>query len=420
MKALFTLFLAQATIAVFGQITPPAQPVSGPGGSDYTNLSVTEYDYGTNMNGDGFWLFEPASPVPDSANVILFCHGMGDTNPMLYGAFIRHLVQKGNIVIYPRYQRDINANTALYNDSCARGVQRALDTMQLPGHVLPRLYNYFIVGHSVGGVLAANMTQLYATYNLPKPLATFSIEPGAPALNGIILSDYSSFPADVKYLVVIGSQDVIVGTSPGTMLYNSTTAVPTSHKNLVEIFPDTHGNPGVGSTHNEPLAYDSAFNNGETNLFIQLSSGVTDAVDYFCTWKLMDALMDCAANNQNCDVAFGDTPKQRSMGSWSDGTAVAPLKITPSAATSITDIENETGMTIFPNPSANGFSLQVPGFKTGSEIKLDLFDMTGRKIYGQNIASEITTVDHNFSSGVYLYQVKNAREILSKGKVVVE
>ena len=421
MKTIFTLFLAATYTFLSAQVSQPTQPTSGPGGSDYTYHDVTEFDYGTNMNGDGFWLFEPASPVPDSANTILFCHGMGETNPMYYGAFIRHLVQKGNIVIYPRYQHDLNSNTALYNDSCAKGIQRALDTLQLPGHVKPRLYNYFIVGHSVGGVLTANMTQLYAMYNLPKPLASFSIEPGATGLTGIFLNSYSAFPADVKYLVAIGSQDVIVGTAPGIMLFDSTTAVPTSHKNLVEVFPDSHGSPGITSTHNEPLAYDSAFDNGETNFFIQFSTGVTDAVDYYCYWKLMDALIDCSLNNQNCDVAFGDTPKQKSMGSWSDGTPVVVLQITPAAPTAITNIGNAPAAKVFPNPSSTGFQFQIPGFKSNGETKLQLFDMTGREILEQDIFSETTSVKSDFAAGVYLYQVKNGvGEILNKGKIVIQ
>src|SRR3954468_6440803 len=122
--------------------TQPTQPASGPGGSDYTFGGVTQYDYGTNRTGGSFWLYEPNTPTPDSANVIVFIHGLGETNPKLYGAFIKHLVRKGNIVIYPRYQTDLNSNSATFNDSCAKGIQRALDTLQQAGHVKPRLENY--------------------------------------------------------------------------------------------------------------------------------------------------------------------------------------------------------------------------------------------------------------------------------------
>ncbi|MEZ4892408.1 MAG: hypothetical protein R2778_05270 [Saprospiraceae bacterium] len=54
---------------------------------------------------DGYWLFEPADPKPDSAEVVVFLHGYGAYNPMAYGKWIKHLVAKGNIVIYPRYQK---------------------------------------------------------------------------------------------------------------------------------------------------------------------------------------------------------------------------------------------------------------------------------------------------------------------------
>ena len=43
--------------------------------------------------------------------------------------------------------------------------------------------------------------------------------------------------------------------------------------------------------------------------------------------KLMDALMDCVREGENCNIAFGDTPEQRSLGRWSDGTAVREMEV---------------------------------------------------------------------------------------------
>ncbi len=182
--ALLHFFFSQNS---FSQ-SQPTQPTSGPGGSDYTHGGVTIYDYGTNGSGGDFWLYEPNNPTPDSANVVVFVHGLGETNPKLYGAFIKHLVRKGNIVIYPRYQKDLNTSNTTFNDSCAYGILRALDTIQQTGHVKGRVQNFFILGHSVGGILTANMTMLYQHYGLPKPLTAFSMQPGAA---GFLSPDYS-------------------------------------------------------------------------------------------------------------------------------------------------------------------------------------------------------------------------------------
>lgn len=420
MKAVFTSILTLIASLSIAQVTQPTQPTSGPGGSNYTYGGVTEYDYATNGNGEDFWLFEPNNPVPDSANTIVFCHGMGETNPMLYGGYIKHLVRKGNIVIYPRYQKDLSAVTSNYNDSCAKGIQKALDTLKTAGHVKPRLYNYFITGHSVGGVLTANMSMLYAHYNLPKPLAAFSIEPGAPGLAGIVLSDYSAFPSDVNYLIEIGSQDIVVGTQPGTDLYNNTINAPTSHKNLVEQFPDSHGTPAITSTHMEPLSADNQFDNGETNLFISLSTpAVADAVDYFCIWKLMDALMDCSLTGQNCNVAFGNTPEQKSMGLWSDAIFVTPLQITPGEV-GINEIgANEPGL-VFPNPATNQFAVRVPDDYLNANLKFQLFDISGREIMEQPISNATTVIDKKYEGGVYFYHITGTNKPRLSGKIVFE
>jgi len=102
MKTLYSLFscLIIFSLQSFSQ-TQPLQPASGPGGSDYAHSAVTFYNYASQP--DGFFIFEPSSPAPDSANVVVFIHGLNIVNPYLYGAWINHLVKHGNIVIYPKY-----------------------------------------------------------------------------------------------------------------------------------------------------------------------------------------------------------------------------------------------------------------------------------------------------------------------------
>lgn len=398
----------------------PTQPTSGPGGSNYTHGGVTQYRYADNGNGEDFWLYEPNNPTPDSANVVVFIHGLGMVNPKYYGAFITHLVRKGNIVIAPRYQKDLNLGTGIsvYNDSCAKGIKKALDTIQQPGHVKGRVQNYFILGHSVGGVLTANMTMLHAQYGLPKPLASFSMQPGA---SNYLMNDYSSFPSDVKYLILIGENDAIVGTGPGTTIFNQTANVPTSHKNLIHHYADTHGNPDIGSTHGEPGAGDNTYDNGETNLFITFAPATTpDAFDWYCTWKLQDALMDCALNNQNCEYAFGDTPEQHGMGNWSDGIPVRILEVTPDATTSVNDLKSEVGVSVYPNPSSLGsWQLAVGSNAVGGNF--EVADVSGKVIFQSEIRNQKSEISiDNISKGVYFYHIKNlSGHLLKNGKLVV-
>ncbi len=85
--------------------TPPSQPQTGPGGKQYLHTGVTKNRYG--KGGKEYWIFEPDSPKPRTAPVIVFLHGWGGMNPLYYGAWMDHLVKRGNIVIYPRYQANL-------------------------------------------------------------------------------------------------------------------------------------------------------------------------------------------------------------------------------------------------------------------------------------------------------------------------
>ena len=53
-----------------------------------------------------------------------------------------------------------------------------------------------------------------------------------------------------------------------------------------------------------------------------------NALDYYGTWKLFDALTDAAFYGKNREYALGNTPQQRFMGFWSDGKAIKELVVT--------------------------------------------------------------------------------------------
>ena len=129
----FSLFMAALVfkgIYASAQGTPyPGQPPTGPGGAEYTHQSVAFFDGA--KYADGYWLFEPADPRPDSAEVVVFMHGYGAYNPMAYGKWIKHLVAKGNIVIYPRYQRNlIMPRPNAFPRYAARGIRDALAALE--------------------------------------------------------------------------------------------------------------------------------------------------------------------------------------------------------------------------------------------------------------------------------------------------
>src|SRR5678816_2729823 len=84
--ALLSLIFLSLTIVSAQNVTPPSQPASGPGGKQYVHASVTKNRYG--KGGQEYWIFEPASPKPRTAPVIIFLHGWGGMNPLYYGCLL--------------------------------------------------------------------------------------------------------------------------------------------------------------------------------------------------------------------------------------------------------------------------------------------------------------------------------------------
>src|SRR5689334_23973508 len=162
--ALTFLFL---TVVFAQSASPPSQPLTGPGGKQYTHATVTKNRYG--KGGEEYWIFEPDSPKPRTAPVIIFLHGWGGMNPMYYGAWLDHLVKRGNIVVYPRYQANLLTPIRDFLPSTLGAIKDAITRLQTErGHVKPDLNKFAVVGHSVGGLLSASVTALAGESNLPK------------------------------------------------------------------------------------------------------------------------------------------------------------------------------------------------------------------------------------------------------------
>lgn len=345
---LFCLTIAQ------GAPTPPNQPTTGPGGADYTHARV-----GSHTTGDGgedvtiFWPEQPApaGPVP----VVVFTHGWGAMKPEHYLAWIHHLVRRGAIVLYPRYQADLRARPDTFTTNAVAGVRRALDWLtQNKVRPQPDLTRLATVGHSAGGVLAANLAVALPEAGLPAPKAVMSVEPGiTQGQRGTLipLADLSKIGSGTLVLVVTGEEDKLVGDRDAQRIYAESTAVPAANKDWLELRSDDHGEPALEATHRAPaaplpgyepperrepkgflkkrIAKKAQERMAERGLDLNASSrepAVTNALDYYGTWKLFDALRDAAFEGKNREIALGGGPAQLDMGRWSDGTPLRPMR----------------------------------------------------------------------------------------------
>lgn len=319
---LFKGFFATAQGAPY-----PGQPFEGPGGADYAHHSVAFYD--ASASAEGYWLFEPADPVPDSAEVVVFLHGYGAYNPMAYGKWIKHLVAKGNIVIYPRYQKNLVwPRPNAFPENAAIGIKDALKVLEKEGHVKPKVEKVAYLAHSYGGVIATNLATHWQKFGIPKPAAMLLAEPGSGPFTGARLESYEKMPNDMNLLIVVGEDDYVVGSEFGGLVFQ--TAVNTPNRNLIIQRRDTSNHRRwILATHSEPYAYDLDFDNGVRNYTAKrvLMSSRLNEVDFFCYWKFSDALLEFTRHGRYEEFVFGNTPQQRFLGLWPDGRPIRELEV---------------------------------------------------------------------------------------------
>ena len=392
-------------VRALGQ-TPPVQALIGPGGSDYTHDTVSVFNYG--QGDEGFWLFEPAQPIPDSSDLVVFNHGLGQINPMIHGGWIKHLVKKGNTVIYPKYQDDLSTSGELFVPSAARAILNAIDTLQNgAGHVRPRLGHFAMIGHSYGGIISANLTVLQQEYGLPEVK-------GLVVAQGFVdaqmrLATYEPMPDETKLLIIVGSEDAVVGDEFGRLLMDSMN-VNCGYKNLITHYPDNHGSPTLGAAHEESVSLAEEFDSGETNFYVIGAQFLakTDAVDFYCYWKLSDALIDCSFYGENCDYAFGGTANQMFMGTWGDGTDAAPMVVERCPQTGIASASNLATLKCSPNPSTGLFNVSAK-HKVSS---LAVYDLLGKEVLVKHSTS-VGIIDlSEYQDGTYLLKVQTDKELI--------
>lgn len=348
------IILSSLPVFSFQTPTPPSQPQTGPGGSKYAHAAVTKNRYG--KGGQEYWIFEPDSPKPRIAPVIVFLHGWGGMNPMYYGAWLDHLVKRGNIVIYPRYQGSLLTSIGDFTPNTLHAVKDAIKRLETEkDHVKADFTKFATVGHSLGGILAASVAALASEEKLPRVSAVMAVEPGiTESPINIPLADLKKIPPQTLLLAVAGDQDTLVRDADAKRIYYESTRISADNKDFITLVSDSYGRPALQASHRAPTAHDKSYDNGEGVGGGPAESGrgdggvptrpidgpqvprdrrrldtmLVNALDFYGTWKLFDALCDAAFYGKNREYALGNTPQQRFMGRWSDGTPVKELKVT--------------------------------------------------------------------------------------------
>jgi hypothetical protein len=310
--------------AIAQTISQPVQPTSGPGGSNYPYASVRISQGGSGVN--AYYVFEPVSPQPVSAPLVIMLHGYYEFSGYdNLRDFIIHTVRKGNVVVYPRWQTGIfspcagSTNLEQCMTSAKNGVKGGIAYLQAnSSRVQPQLDKTSYFGFSFGGLITANLANRWSSLGLPQPRLVFLDDPtDGSATENTFDSSMAGIPAATLVQCHIGSQGITSESGKSmascNKLFPKLGHIPVSNKNLVMLYPDSHGTPATNSKHgvSQPTP--------------------TDAYDWYFVWKVFDAMRNCAFSGADCQYAMGDTPEHRSTGVWSDGVPIRTLKIQTAA-----------------------------------------------------------------------------------------
>ena len=319
--ALVTLFLilpasAGAQPATPATPTPPIQPETGPGGSDYAYDRVVVTEQGEAAG--GFLLFEPADPIGGGTPVaaaplpiVLFlsacCEG-DDLNDVTddgrpWRDWFDHLVRHGAVVIFPRFDPHDPMPGVM------SAVRSAMAELENGSHPPTDPAKFVASGHSFGAMLAVQYAASAADERLPVPVAIMSNAPGWGDLPRVF-EHPEAVPSTTRLLVLVAYDDY---QAMALEIWGRLVHIPASNRDFLVMYSDRHGAPPLVVDHGTPA----------TDVF-----GTVNALDWYGTWKLLDALMACSFDGTWCEYALGNTPEQRFMGTWSDGVPVVELLVT--------------------------------------------------------------------------------------------
>jgi poly(3-hydroxybutyrate) depolymerase len=169
------------------------------GESDTLKKATSEGPLGKGAS--GVWIYRPAGEPKD---LVIFLHGQGgpgEAKPDNHVPWINHLVSRGSVVVYPRYEMDYEADPMPYIVDALETAGEEVDLDDLP---------VLAVGYSRGGGLAVEYGAVAAEKGVPVPGAIIAVLPAGFG-NAKKLTDLSTLPRSVELVLMVGDRDTVVG-----------------------------------------------------------------------------------------------------------------------------------------------------------------------------------------------------------------
>lgn len=321
------LFMASRAVHAAPWHKPPAEPLTGYGSAErHITADFTEFRSGSAAAGDQIWTFVPSTlKYGERAPVVIFLHGFAALYPALYRTHIDHLVQQGNIVIFPQFQKSTLSGflrEAGLGQAADQNIwaQRAVDSV---AQVLTQLGDQvqqdeiYLYGHSLGGLIAlawqanggAPVSAIVLSH--PQVNAQEGMPPFVRAFLKIIEIPWRDYAPSISAPVIIlnGYEDTIAPVSQSEEILSLLQSVPS--KVLYVAQRDAYGYPKISPNHGAPL--DDIKGLPDHLKFFNIS-GELDALDYRYYFAGLDAVMDGWRDELPFD-----------LGTWSNGRAVKPV-----------------------------------------------------------------------------------------------
>src|SRR5262245_36447143 len=181
--------------------------MSGCGGKDEGQSKATS-EGPIGKGASGVWLYRPAGKPKD---VVVYFHGQGgpkEATPVNHLPWIKHLVDRGSIVVYPRYEMAYEADPMPFIVDGVRAATKKVDVDDLP---------VLAIGYSRGGAIAVEYGAVAGKKDLPVPDWIMSVFP-APYGNQRKVIDLATLRRFTNLLILVGDRDSVVGTQGAALL----------------------------------------------------------------------------------------------------------------------------------------------------------------------------------------------------------
>ncbi len=282
-------------------VHPPSQAPDGPGGAARPHSGAREWEEG----GDApYSLLLPADPIPGEAPVVVFVGSPSESGTGAYRSWLLHLVHGGAAVIVPTGYMECDPTE--WTEAAGEAVRAAIAALQAVSSTRVRTELLAFAGHEEGASVAAGLAASWFDGKLPEPRAVLLIAPRQAS--GIVGEDLGRLPNDVRVLFVAIEEDDRYDNDSELLLWDGMRHVTGAWRQRLVLRSDRYGIPPLVADRSAPLT--------------DGPRGRLDALDWYGTWKWLDALLACAFYDRYCEYAFGNTVAQRGMGSWSDGRPV--------------------------------------------------------------------------------------------------